>query len=150
MALTPNRLKKLVTYRERLEKLQERELALTAQRQAERQRAVDAALDARGQFLDEPAALGPLDPVLRAAGGAYLGRVDREIEARYAALAHSRVEVAGERAKLLDRRRDRKAMEALLDAARAQLRHEHQRAEMAALDEQAGSRWLRNDHGPDP
>ena len=149
MALTPNRLQKLVTYRERLAKLQERELALTAQRQAERQRAVDAALSARGQLLDEPSATGPLDPLVLGSAIGYLGRVDREIEARYAALAHSRAEVEVEREKLLGRRRDHKAMAALLESARARLRHERQRGEMAALDEQAGSRWLRNDLGPD-
>ena len=45
----------------------------------------------------------------------YLRRLDREIAARWAALAHSHEEVDDERAALLDRRRDRKAIETLLD-----------------------------------
>ena len=148
MALTPRRLKKLVTYRERLEKLQERELALTAQRQAERQRALDAAIDARGQSLGEAVATGPLDPLVLTSAISYLGRMDREIEARHAALAHSSDETEAERAKLLGRRRDRKAMEALLERAREQIRRDGQRGAMAAIDEQAGSRWLRNNNRP--
>jgi flagellar export protein FliJ len=147
MSLTPQRLKKLVTYRERLERLQERELALTFQRKTERQRALDQAHGDRQSLLDyEPEYGDTLDPDLLAASGHYLRRVDRDIVARSAALATSDAEVARERDALLVRRRDHKAMETLLDHARDRQRREREKAAMAAIDEQAGARWLRN-HG---
>jgi flagellar export protein FliJ len=134
---------KLVTYRERLEKLQERELGLAAQRQAERQRALDRSRDARGELMEYTPEPGPIDPTVLAAATVYLGRVDREIEARSAALANSAAEVNVERDKLLIRRRDRKAMEVLRGRALERVRAEKQRTEAAAIDEQATTRWAR-------
>jgi len=136
-------MKKLVTYRERLEKLQERELALAAQRRAERQLALDRSRNARGELLDYTPEPGPIDPTVLAAATVYLGRVDREIEARSAALAHSDAEVDVEREKLLVHRRDRKAMEVLRDRALERVRAEQQRNEAAAIDEVATTRWAR-------
>lgn len=76
---------------------------------------------------------------------AYLRRVDREILARRAALQHSANDVEEERAELLGRRRDRKAIETLLDRRLEEERIERNRAELRFIDELATTRWRRPD-----
>ncbi len=141
MPLTAKRLKRLTAYRERLEKLQEQELAKVV---ASRQARIDAL--ARSQA-DRHAALvtrsdrGEIDPTLLDATQRYLVRMSREVSAREAALRHSDAEVAAEREFLLERSRDRKAMESLLDRRVAIERADARRLEAIALDEVAVTRW---------
>ena len=141
MTLTPQRLKRLVKQRERLEKLQEGELAEATRLFERRQDALNESLGNRAQLLDLAASEGPLDIADFLAAGEYLRRVDREIGARTAALEHSANDVAEERAELLVRRRDRKAMETLLDRRLDEERRERARAELRFIDELATTRW---------
>jgi|GEM_PF-6142927 len=141
MTLTPQRLKRLVKQRERLEKLQEGELAEATRLYRRREEALNESLGNRAQLLDARAPAGRLDVADFLAAAHYLRRVEREIGARRAALEHSAHDVEEERAELLARRRDRKAMEALLDKRLEQERKERARAERLLIDELATTRW---------
>jgi len=143
MPLSKDRLKRLVRHRERAERLQEERLAEARRKEAERKRAVDEA-EARRDALFEAGApgAGQVDPGDLAAATTYLTRLKREIGARQAALAHSAEEVEAERMQLMERRRDVKAMETLLDHQVAAERLKRSRADIKHIDEQAGIRWL--------
>ncbi|MGB4861032.1 MAG: flagellar export protein FliJ [Tepidiformaceae bacterium] len=141
MTLTPQRLKRLVKQRERLEKLQEGELAEALRLFRKREDSLNESLGNREQLMDTAAAEGPLDMADFIAAGAYLRRVDREIGARRAALEHSAIDVEEERNELLLRRRDRKAMETLLEKRLEDERIERARADMRLIDELATTRW---------
>jgi len=134
-------LKRLVKQRERLEKLQEGELAEALRLFRKRQDSLNESLGNREQLMDTAAAEGPLDMADFIAAGAYLRRVDREIGARRAALEHSAIDVEEERNELLLRRRDRKAMETLLEKRLEDERIERARADMRLIDELATTRW---------
>ena len=138
MTLTPQRLKRVEKQRERIEKLQEVELAKAMRLYRRREDALEESLGNRAQLMELAAREGPLDFL---AAGAYLHRVDREIGARRAALEHSANDVEEERSELLLRRRDRKAMEALLDKQMEEERVERARAELRFIDELATTRW---------
>lgn len=145
MTLTPERLRRLVKYRERLERLQELELAAAQRRRVERERALGESRRQRSDLLDAgPPASGSVDPEDLWSGTVYLARLDREINARVAALAHSLDEVAGEREQLLEKRRDRRAMETLLEHGEAGERLRRGRAETKRIDELAVRRWIDN------
>lgn len=146
MTLTPQRLKRLVKQRERLEKVQEGELAEAMRLFHRREDALNESLDNRESLLDTSFG-GALDLADLLAAGDYLRRVDREIGARRAALEHSANDVAEERAELLSRRRDRKAMEALLDKRLEEERIERARADLRLIDELATTRWRPNNPG---
>lgn len=144
MTLTPQRLRRLVKQRERLERMQEQELAEAQQLYTTRERAL---LQSQGEReaalnLGVPAS-GRVEPAEMAASITFLGRVDREIGARRAALAHSAEDVAAERDELLIRRRDRKAMEVLLEKRLDEERLAEKRAERKLIDELASTRWER-------
>lgn len=139
MALTAPRLKRLVAHRERLERLQEQELAGAVRVMMIRQQALDAAHANRVQLLETDAGS---DLVARQAIVDYLGRLDREIAAKDAALRHSLDEVEAERVVLRERSRDRKAMESLLEKRVEEERVERNRADIRRLDDIAGRRWF--------
>lgn len=141
MTLTPQRLKRLVKQRERLEKLQEGELAQAMRLYRKREEALDESRSNREHLLDERSNGGTIDVADFLAAGEYLRCVDREIVARSAALQHSANDVEEERAELLIRRRDRKAMEALLERRLEEERIERNRAERRLIDELATTRW---------
>lgn len=141
MTLTPQRLKRLVKQRERLEKLQEGELAQAMRLYRKREEALDESRSNREHLLDERSNGGTIDVADFLAAGEYLRRVDREIVARSAALQHSANDVEEERAELLIRRRDRKAMETLLERRLEEERIERNRAELRLIDELATTRW---------
>lgn len=141
MTLTPQRLRRLVKQRERLEKLQEGELAEALRLYRRREDALNESKANREALLDGPSTGSALDLADLLAAGEYLRRVDREIVARGAALQHSANDVEEERAELMVRRRDRKAMEALLDKRLEEERIERARAELRLIDELATTRW---------
>lgn len=141
MTLTPQRLKRLVKQRERLEKLQEGELAEAMRLYRKREDAVNESLGNRAALLDTSFSGKAVDLADLMAAGDYLRRVDREIGARRSALEHSANDVEEERTELLVRRRDRKAMEALLDKRLEEERIERARAELRLIDELATTRW---------
>jgi flagellar export protein FliJ len=89
-----------------------------------------------------PPASGAVDPDDLWSANVYLGRLDREIGARPAALAHSIDEVAVERERLLELRRDRRAVETLLERRREDERLRRSRADIKRIDEMATRRWL--------
>ncbi len=148
MALTPARLKRLVKHREQLERAQQLSLAEAQRRRAERAAILAASAADRGAFLDSGALLGVVDWTLMAAGEAYILRLNRDIAAEAAALRHSDEEVEAERLRLLERRRDVKAMEALLDRRVEEERLQRNREDSKRLDEQGGIRWLRQNTAP--
>jgi len=139
MALSAQRLKRLVAHRERLERLQEQELAGAVRVLRIRQQALDAARASRVEVLatdpgsDLAARQGVID---------YLQRLDREIAAKDAAVRHSLEDVDAERATLRERSRDRKAMESLLEKRVEEERVERNRADIRRLDDVAGRRWF--------
>lgn len=141
MTLTPQRLRRLVKQRERLEKLQEGELAEAMRLYRRREDALNESIGNREALLDTAFGGNALDIADLLAAGDYLGRVDREIAARRAALQHSASDVEEERAELMDRRRDRRAMETLLERRLEEERIERTRAEMRLIDELATTRW---------
>lgn len=141
MTLTPQRLRRLVKQRERLEKLQEGELAEAMRLYRKREDSLNESVGNREQLMDVAASEGPLDMADFIAAGAYLRRVDREIGARRSALEHSANDVEEERSELLLRRRDRKALETLLDKRLEEERVERARAELRLIDELAVTRW---------
>ena len=144
MTLTPQRLTRLVKQRERLERLQEQELAEAQRLYATRESALLESQASREGALDSPIpSLGQLRPEDLALNVAFLRRVDREIAARSAALAHSAEDVSLERDELLARRRDRKAMETLLEHRLEDERLAAQREERKLIDELASTRWVR-------
>ncbi|HMO55345.1 MAG TPA: flagellar export protein FliJ [Tepidiformaceae bacterium] len=143
MTLTPQRLKRLVKQRERLERLQELELADALRLHTRRAEALNESRSNRQALLAAEHAAGPLDLADLEAGMLYLRRVDREIEARSAALAHSANDVEEERGDLMLRRRDRKAIEALLEKRMEEERLARKRAELRLIDELAVTRWQR-------
>jgi flagellar export protein FliJ len=136
-----------VKHRERLERLQEQELAGALRLYRRREDALTESLGNREALLDAGlAAAGPVDIADLHARLAYLRRVDREIVARRAALQHSAGDVEEERSELLIRRRDRKAIETLLDRRLEEERLERNRAELRLIDELATTRWRRPVH----
>ena len=148
MSLTPQRLKRLVKQRERLERIQEFELAEAMRLYARREEALNESRANRDALLDSPLSEGPIDLADLEAGMLYLRRVDREITARSAALATSANDVDEERTELMLRRRDRKAMDALLEKRLEEERIERNRAELRLIDELAVTRWQRpNERG---
>lgn len=141
MTLTPQRLKRLVKQRERLEKIQEGELAQAMRLYRRREDALNESLGNRELLLDTRFEGQAVDIADFMAAGEYLRRVDREIGARRAALEHSANDVEEERAELLIRRRDRKAMESLLEKRVEEERIARTRAEQRLIDELATTRW---------
>jgi len=139
-----------VKQRERLEKLQEGELAEAMRLYRRREDALNESLGNREALLDTSFGECALDMADLLAAGDYLRRVDREIVARKSALEHSANDVEEERADLLARRRDRKAMEALLDKRLEEERIERARAELRLIDELATTRWRPNTPGGTP
>lgn len=147
MTLTPQRLRRLVKHRERLERLQEQELAEALRLHRRREEALDESLGNREALLDVGrSGSGAIDVGGLQAELAYLRRVDREILSRRAALQHSANDVEEERTELLGRRRDRKAIETLLDRRLEEERIEANRAELRLIDELATTRWRRPEH----
>ncbi len=128
-------------HRERLEKLQEGELAQAMRLYRKREEALNESRSNREQLLDTQFSGRALDIADFLAAGEYLTRVDREIVARTAALRHSENDVEEERSELLARRRDRKAMETLLERRLEEERVERKRAELRLIDELATTRW---------
>jgi len=141
MTLTPKRLQRLVKHRERLERLQEGELASALRLYRRREEALTESLDNRESLLATVSPAGPLEVADAEAAMAYLRRVDREILARRAALQHSASDVEEERTELLARRRDRKAIETLRDRRLEEERIERNRAQLRFIDELAATRW---------
>ena len=146
MTLSPRRLQRLVKHRERIERLQEERFA-DAQRQHVRRELAIAEAEARrdGVYEAGAPASGNIEPAELVAAAAYLARLKREIGARKAALVHSAETVAAERRQLMERRRDRKAMETLLEHRFEEERTWRNRHEIGQIDEAAGRGWLANE-----
>jgi len=144
MPLTPQRLTRLVRHREQLERLQESEFAAAQRLYFVRLGALAEAHEQREQVMAAgiPAA-GPIHLADLLAGVEYLRRNEREIAARRAAAAHSEQDVATEREELLIRRRERKAMETLLERRIEEDRIARNRADIKRIDELASVRWQR-------
>ncbi len=143
MTLSAKRLKRLARHRERLERLQEERLAEARQQHTRRARTL-AETEARREDLYESGApaSGAIEPDEWSATGAYLLRLQREIGARRAALAHSAESVEVERRELMERRRGVKAIETLLDHQADEERLLASRADIKRIDELAGRRWI--------
>jgi len=143
MTLSPKRLQRLVKHRERLERLQEERLAEARQQHVRRERALAETESRRdGLYASGAPGSGAIDPGEWNAAGAYLVRLQREIGARKAALAHSAETVEGERRELMERRRDVKAIAALLDHRREEEQLRASRTDIKRIDELAGRRWI--------
>lgn len=132
-------------HREQLERMQQLQLAEANRARNDRAAALDASTSARAALLDTEVPRGSLDAGALVAGETYLLRLRREIDTRTAALRHSDDVVEEERLLLLERRREAKAIEALLDRRIAEERLRAGRAEMKRIDEQATARWGRRD-----
>lgn len=141
MPLSSKRLKRLIRQRELLERLQQRELAEAVALRDRRAAALAEAHRSRELLFDAGTPGGPVDVADLIAGAAYLARIERDIAARAAALAHSEDDVAEERAALMERRRDRRAFELLLDRRLAAERIERERAQARQLDDLVAARW---------
>ncbi len=141
MPLSSKRLRRLIRQRELLERLQQRELAEAIALRNRRAAALAEARTSRELLLQAGPQPGPVDVTDRIAAAAYLVRIERDIAARDAALAHSEEDVAEERAALMERRRDRRAFELLLERRHAAERLERDRTLARQLDELVAARW---------
>ena len=143
MSLTPERLKRLVVYRERLEHLQERKLGDAQRAHAAREQTLAETGQRReALFAAGAPGSGPVAPEDLALGRAYVERLDREATATRAALVHSNNAVVFERNQLLVRRRDRKSLETLLEQRVKEERIRERRADLATLDGMALRDWV--------
>jgi flagellar export protein FliJ len=152
MTMDEGRIRRLVRHRERLEHQQEGELAVALRLHAQREGALAAAAGRREALLEDGSAAGAaqVDPQVLASGAACAVRFQRDIDSRRTALALSEDDVAAERQALMERRRDRKAMELLLERRLAEERERKEHAAAAGLDEAGANRWLarrRQDRG---
>lgn len=142
MTLTPERLRRLVRHRDRLERVQEIRVAAAQRRRGERARALAESRDRRVALLSVGVPGGVVvDIETLASTVAHMVALDREIAARTAALSHSDDEVGLEMGSLLERRRDRKAVETLLDRQMEEARLARAKADTRRMDELAGRRW---------
>jgi flagellar export protein FliJ len=141
MPLTPQRLKRLVKYRERLERLQEQEFGKANTARNERAAALAAVANEKSQYLESHVPSGAVDLTQLVANQAYSARLDRLHSARSAALRYSEQQVEQQRTLLLAKSRDRKAMERLLERRLEDDRLLARRDEAKALDEAAIARW---------
>jgi flagellar export protein FliJ len=142
MSLTPQRLRKLVSYREQLEKAQEQVLGATLARRAERATEVELVRDERASLIATPApSAGAFDPAEIEGLGTYVRRLDVEIIRREEALGRADDEVAAARETLLQRRQERRAMDSLLQQRLAAERLRERRRELHLLDDLGSRRW---------
>ena len=142
MTLTPQRLKRLVAYRERLEQVQEGKLGTAQRAHQQREQSLARTQEIRQSLFATGAPVsGAFDPTDLELTYAYIGRLERDIGATSAALVHSANAVAFERGQLLIRRKDRKAMETLLDRVHETERLAAQHQEQRTLDEIALRDW---------
>lgn len=150
MTLSSKRLQRLVKHRERLERLQEQQFAEVRHQHLRRERALAETEARREAVLDAGApSRGAVDPSERAAADAYLVRLKRETGARKAALGHSAETVERERGALMERRRDVRAIELLLEHRVEAGRLRQARREASGLDETAARQWSGRRTGPD-
>lgn len=151
MKRSRRRIARLITYRERLERLAERSFA-EAQRasllRAEQLRMTRAARDALLREGGAPAT-GPVELELLVTGQAHGRYLLRLADAQAAALAHAQEEERRQLALLLDRRRERRAVELLLERRRALWLRQERRRAIEQLDEFASVRWWRTRPEPD-
>ncbi len=146
------RLRKLAAYRARLERMQELRLAQARRDALERHGLLQQSRDRLDAMLSLNIANHGevVDPVVLHTGSSYLVRMGREVEARSNALRHYRTLEQAERDEVLELRRDRRAMESLLEREAARAAYEERRAESARLDEQGARQWWRENHQPRP
>jgi hypothetical protein len=85
---------------------------------------------------------GDLDTGLERGRSAYSVRVGRDIQSAGAALEAGRREEAAQRDVLLARRRDRMAIEALIERNREAAKHASRRKQLQRDDEWAARDWL--------
>lgn len=144
MARSISRLRKLATYRGRLERVQEARLALARRDSLQRETSLMESRSRLDAMLSlEGANRGEVDPAVLAASSGYAVRMNREIEARARALQHYRSLEDKERQQTLELRRDRRAMESLLERELERQAEEERRIQAQRLDERAGQAWLR-------
>ena len=145
MARSINRLRKLATYRSRLERVQEARLALARRDSMQRENSLQESRGRLDAMLSlEGANRGEVDPAVLAAGSGYAVRMNREIRTRARTLQHYRSLEDKERQQVLELRRDRRAMESLLERELEREAEEERRTQAKRLDERAGQTWLRN------
>jgi flagellar export protein FliJ len=138
MSLSAARLKRLVRYRAQVERIQEQRLGQAIRAHAERVARVAEARDERAAALAHEVGCDAteLQTLID-----YLVRIGREIAARTAAAAHAATVVESERTLLLEKSRDRKAIESMLEHRLDLDRRKRQRLETKRLDDVAGQRW---------
>jgi len=143
------RIARLVAYRERLERVAERSLADARRAALIRAERLAATRSARELLLREggPPGRGPVELELLLTGQAHGRELLRLAEAQAAALAHARERERERLAALLDRRRERRALELLFERRRAQWLREERRRAIERLDEFASVRWWRSRTG---
>ena len=145
MSLSKRRLQRLLRQRERLERAQEVALGAAVRAQAQRARAVEHSMQHRVAVMRDAVAR-PADALYRVTTRAHIEATDRAIEARRAALRHAGDDTARERGALLARRRDRLALQTLLDRVEREERQRAARRDRRRLDEAAAQGWLRERH----
>lgn len=139
------RIARLVSYRERLERVAERSLAEARRAALVRAERLAATRSAREALLREGGAprSGTVELELLVTGQAHGRQLLRLAEAQAAALAHARELERQRLAELLDRRRERRALELLFERRRALWLRDERRCAMERLDEFATVRWWR-------
>ncbi len=145
MTLSPVRLRRLVKHRKRLEQVEERSLTEALALGRARQAVLDLSIQQRVLALSPGNFAGPeVDLAARMSGRRYIERADRLITAQRSAVEHSGREADEARDRLLQRRRDRRALEALLDRELKEQSLRRERREAIHLDEVGASIWHRS------
>lgn len=144
MTLSPERLRRLVRHRKRLEQVEERGLTEAVALGRARQSVLDVSIQERALSLSPGNFVGPeVDLAARMGGRRYIERKDRLIAAQRSAVEHSEREADEARERLLQRRRDRRALEVLLDRELREASLRRERREANHLDEIGASSWHR-------
>lgn len=145
MTLSPERLRRLVKQRKRLERIEERNLTEVLALGRARQAVLETSIQQRAySLLPEHFAGSEVDVAARMTGRRHIERTDRLIAAQRSAIEHSRREADEARNRLLRRRRDRRALEALLDRGLKEESLRRERREAVHLDEVGASSWHRS------
>jgi hypothetical protein len=142
MTLGEKRLKRMLAHRELMERVEETRFATVRQATARREQAVDAAQQRRVRLytLGGPDR-GSLDAPTESGRSAYTVRLGRELATGRAALEVGRRQEAVQREHLLDRRKDRMAIEALLERLASERRIRGRRHSAHVADEWAARDW---------
>jgi len=143
MSLDEKRLLKMLAQRELMERVEEGKFATVRQATARREQTLIRNQERRIELYDlgGPGA-GAVDPAAERGRSAYTVRVGRDIATSRSALEAGRRQEESQRRELLERRKDRMAVEALIARVRERRRIKQRRRSAHVADEWSARDWF--------